>query len=378
MRICIFTTSINKKGGGPARSVPILSKGLSLVGVDTTLFTGRSEEMNTHMLEGTDVCVKIVSQNISTKELEEEILKGNYDLIHAQNLWMPLYHKMAKIARKHGIPYIMTPRGCLEPWCMKKKRIKKIVAFHLYQKRDLQQAACILATAKMEADNIRALGITAPIAIIPNGIDVSEYKCRMPDFKPKVKKQILFLSRIHEKKGIEHLINVWEQLYKQYPEWNVVIAGNGEEAYIQQLKAMIISKGLQNCVEIIPPVFGEDKHKLYCESSLFVLPTYSENFGMVIAEAMSCGVPVVTTNGTPWQELNEKHLGWCIDLNIENLANTISAAIDMGQDKLFELGQRCSKHIHDTYQYTEVAAKNKTVYEWIINGGDKPEYVDVR
>ena len=378
MRICIFTTSINKKGGGPARSVPILSKGLSLVGVDTTLFTGRSEEMNTHMLEGTDVCVKIVSQNISTKELEEEILKGNYDLIHAQNLWMPLYHKMAKIARKHGIPYIMTPRGCLEPWCMKKKRIKKIVAFHLYQKRDLQQAACILATAKMEADNIRALGITAPIAIIPNGIDVSEYKCRMPDFKPKVKKQILFLSRIHEKKGIEHLINVWEQLYKQYPEWNVVIAGNGEEAYIQQLKAMIISKGLQNCVEIIPPVFGEDKHKLYCESSLFVLPTYSENFGMVIAEAMSCGVPVVTTNGTPWQELNEKHLGWCIDLNIENLANTISAAIDMGQDKLFELCQRCSKHIHDTYQYTEVAAKNKTVYEWIINGGDKPEYVDVR
>ena len=378
MRICIFTTSINKKGGGPARSVPILSKGLSLVGVDTTLFTGRSEEMNTHMLEGTDVCVKIVSQNISTKELEEEILKGNYDLIHAQNLWMPLYHKMAKIARKHGIPYIMTPRGCLEPWCMKKKRIKKIVAFHLYQKRDLQQAACILATAKMEADNIRALGITAPIAIIPNGIDVSEYKCRMPDFKPKVKKQILFLSRIHEKKGIEHLINVWEQLYKQYPEWNVVIAGNGEEAYIQQLKAMIISKGLQNCVEIIPPVFGEDKHKLYCESSLFVLPTYSENFGMVIAEAMSCGVPVITTNGTPWQELNEKHLGWCIDLNIENLAKTISEAIDKGQDKLFELGQRCSKHIHDTYQYTEVAAKNKTVYEWIINGGDKPEYVDVR
>lgn len=378
MRICIFTTSINKKGGGPARSVPILSKGLSLVGVDTTLLTGRSEEMNTHMLEGTNVSVKVISKNISTKDLEEEVLKGNYDLIHAQNLWMPLYHKMAKIARKHGIPYIMTPRGCLEPWCMKQKRIKKLVAFHLYQKRDLQQAACILATAKMEADNIRALGITAPIAVIPNGIDISEYKCRTLEDKIKVKKQILFLSRIHEKKGIEFLINVWEQLHIQFPDWNVVIAGNGEEAYIQQLEAMIISKGLQGCVEIIPPVFGEDKHKLYCESSLFVLPTYSENFGMVIAEAMSCGAPVITTNGTPWQELIEKHLGWCIDLSIENLANTISEAIDKGQDKLFELGQQCSKHIYDTYQYTEVAAKNKAVYEWIVNGGDKPEYVDVR
>lgn len=375
MRICIFTTSINKKGGGPARSVPILSKGLSLVGVDTTLFTGRSEEMNTHMLEGTDVCVKIVSQNISTKELEEEILKGNYDLIHAQNLWMPLYHKMAKIARKHGIPYIMTPRGCLEPWCMKKKRIKKIVAFHLYQKRDLQQAACILATAKMEADNIRALGITAPIAIIPNGIDVSEYKCRMPDFKPKVKKQILFLSRIHEKKGIEHLINVWEQLYKQYPEWNVVIAGNGEEAYIQQLKAMIISKGLQNCVEIIPPVFGEDKHKLYCESSLFVLPTYSENFGMVIAEAMSCGVPVVTTNGTPWQELNDEKIGWCVDLSEENIENAIRDALSLPAEELFAMGQKGSKHINNNYLYTSVAKKNLELYKWILEGGDMPDFM---
>ena len=232
MNICIFTTSINKKGGGPARSVPILSKGLSLVGVDTTLLTGRSEEMNTHMLEGTNVSVKVISKNISTKDLEEEVLKGNYDLIHAQNLWMPLYHKMAKIARKHGIPYIMTPRGCLEPWCMKQKRIKKLVAFLLYQKKDLQKAACILATANMEAENIRKLGITAPIAIIPNGIDISEYKCRPLDFKQKVKKQILFLSRIHEKKGIEFLIQAWQHLKEKYPDWRILIVGIGEETYI--------------------------------------------------------------------------------------------------------------------------------------------------
>lgn len=381
MKICIFTTSIDKKGGGPSRSVPILARGLSLNGVETTLLTGRSDEMNSHLIDGSLVSLKIFEHDITNKKLEQILLEGNFDVIHGQNLWAPLYNRMAKIARKHNIPYMVTPRGCLEPWAYKGqgliRNLKKKIAMLLYQKEDLQKASCILATAKMEADNIRALGITAPIAIIPNGIDISEYKCRTLEDKIKVKKQILFLSRIHEKKGIEFLISVWEQLQRQYPDWNVVIAGNGEEAYIQQLKALITSKGLQNCVEIIPPVFGEDKHKLYCESSLFVLPTYSENFGMVVAEAMSCGVPVITTNGTPWQELNEKHLGWCIDLSLENLANTISAAIDLGQDKLFELGQRCSKHIHNTYQYTEVAAKNKAVYEWIVNGGDKPEYVDV-
>ena len=379
MKICIFTSSIDKNDGGPSRSVPILAKGLSLLGVDTTIVTFKSQQMNTHLLKGTEVCVKILSPNISIEELETEIVSSNFDLIHCQNLWNPLYNKMARIARKHQIPYMMTPRGCLEPWAYQGqnfiKNLKKKIAMLLYQKKDLQRASCILSTAKMEADNIRALGIKAPIAIIPNGIDVSEYKCRPSRFNNSVKKQILFLSRIHQKKGIEFLVDAWEILKDKYPDWNVVIAGNGEEAYINQLKKVIITKRLQNSIEIVPPVFGEIKYKLYCESSLFVLPSYSENFGMVIAEAMSCGVPCITTNGTPWQELNDKNLGWCIDLSLENVINTITEAIELGHDALFDLGQRCSKHIYDIYQYTEVAAKNKGVYEWILKKSLKPDYV---
>ena len=375
MRICIFTTSIDKKGGGPSRSVPILARGLSEVGVETTLLTGYSSEMNTHLLDGTSVEVKTIPQNISIRQLERVLLEGRYDLIHGQNLWIPLYHKMARVARKHGIPYMMTPRGCLEPWCMRQKRLKKLIAFHLYQKKDLQRASCVLATAKMEADNMRALVISTPIAIIPNGIDVSEYPCRPLSSKNSVRKQIVFLSRIHEKKGIEFLIEAWEQLHRKYSDWNVVIAGNGEEAYIADLKKMIIDKGLDSCIKIIPPVFGEDKRKLYCESALFVLPTFSENFGMVIAEAMSCGVPVITTNGTPWQELNDLKLGWCINLSLDNLAKAISEAIDLGIDSLFEMGLQCSRHIFDTYQYKEVALKNQMVYEWIVNSKNKPNFI---
>lgn len=379
MKICLFTTTIDKNSGGPSRSVPILAKGLSTIGIDTTLLTCSSPQMNSHLLDNSGVTLKVVSPAISFNELETEILSGNYDLIHGQNLWNPLYSKMAKIARKHNIPYMMTPRGCLEPWAYQgqgfMKSLKKKAAMLLYQKRDLQKAACILTTAKMEADNVRFIGVKSPIAIIPNGIDVSEYKCRTLDFKPSVKKQILFLSRIHQKKGIEFLINAWVLLKHKYPEWNVVIAGNGEQTYINQLNTIISNNGLKDSITIIPPVFGEVKHKLYCESSLFILPTYSENFGMVIAEAMSCGVPCITTNGTPWQELNEKNLGWCIDLSQENLLHTISTAIDLGQDILFDMGQRCSQHIYNTYQYTEVALKNKAVYEWIVNGSKKPHYI---
>jgi glycosyltransferase involved in cell wall biosynthesis len=152
--------------------------------------------------------------------------------------------------------------------------------------------------------------------------------------------------------------------------------GNGEESYILRLKTLISKYGLEECIRILPPAFGEDKYKLYCESSLFVLPTYSENFGMVIAEAMSCGVPVITTNGTPWHELNTKKLGWCIDLSLNNLIKSISEAIDLGQDRLFELGQLSSRHVYENYQYNEVANRMISVYKWVINGDSTQGDVD--
>lgn len=373
MNICIFTTSIDKKSGGPSRSVPILVKGLSSIGVKVTLITCESEDMNLHLLNGCDV--KVIKKNIRDSELEKIIIQGGYNLIHSQNLWSLLYHRVAKIARKHSIPYVMTPRGCLEPWCLRQKAIKKKLALLLYQKKDLQKASCILATSTMEAKNIRSLGLYSPIAVIPNGIDVSEYECRTD--KSTMCKQICFISRIHPKKGLEILINAWSVIQNKYSDWNIVIAGNGEEDYINSLKDLIIAKNLNNSISIIPPVFGNDKHKLYCQSSIFILPSFSENFGMVIAEAMSCGVPVITTTGTPWKELNGLKLGWCIDLSVDNIASTLSMAIDVGIDTLYELGQRSSQYIKDNYYYKSVAAKNLQVYKWLLGQSNKPEYVNI-
>lgn len=375
MKICILTATIDKKGGGPSRSVPILVKGLSECGCDVTLMVKETDDMNTHLLKNSKAKIVVLPANCSIEQLEKAIGQGKYDLIHAQGVWVPLYKQAASILRKNGIPYIMTPRGALEPWCLKHKWLKKKLAMMLYQKKDLQKAAAILTTADMEAKHLRDLGLTPPMAVIPNGIDVAEYQCRPKHYLSSVKKQIVFISRISPKKGIEILINVWEKMRADFPDWNVVIAGNGEEAYIEQLKGVISSKGLSDVVEIIPPIFGEAKHKLYMESSLFVLPTYSENFGMVIAEALACGVPVVTTNGTPWQELNDEKIGWCVDLSEENIENAIREALALPTEELFAMGQKGSKHINDNYLYTSVAKKNIELYKWILEGGDVPEFM---
>lgn len=269
----------------------------------------------------------------------------------------------------------MTPRGTLEPWSLNQKKLKKKIALALYQKRDLQRAACELATSEMEAVHIKKLGITPPVAIIPNGIDIFEYPCRELSLKDSVKPQIVFISRIHKKKGIELLIQAWNRIHNCHRDWNIVIAGNGEADYIENLKALISDLKLQDSISIIPPVFGQEKRHLYYASSIFILPTYSENFGMAIAEALSCGVPVITTNGTPWQCLNSENIGWCIDLNINELSKTLSNAIELGRTKLFNMGQKGSLYIKNNCQYSDVAKQNQKLYNWIINNSETPDFI---
>ena len=366
MHICLFISSLHKNGGGPSRSVPIMAKGLSEIGIKTTLMTVESEEMNLHILDDSNVTISLIPAKYTHSQLKSLIINSRFDIIHLQGLWLPVYHEVASIARQVGIPYMMTPRGTLEPWSLQQRIIKKKLAMLLYQKKDLQKSACILATAKMEAAHIRQLGIHSPVCIIPNGIDVSEYECRTMVDKPEIKKQILFLSRIHPKKGIELLIDAWKDLEDSFPEWSVIIAGNGEESYIANLKQQIKNLGLNDSIRIVPPVFGREKRHLYCESALFVLPTHSENFGMVIAEALSCGVPVITTNGTPWMVLNDEGIGWCIDLSKDRLKETIYNAVTLGIDTLFEIGQKGSHYVHTTLQYQVVAKHMSDVYQWLL------------
>ncbi len=361
------------KSGGPSRSVPLLAKGLSAEGVDITLMTFRSENMNIHATAGTDVKIKVLESDYKLSEIEDFIVREQFNLIQLQSIWDWSYHKIAKIAQKHHIPYIITPRGMLEPWSLSQKTLKKRIALLLYLKHDLDKVACIYTTAEMEAENVKRLGIKTPCSVIPNGIDIADYTCRTN--KDKVKKQILFLSRIHEKKGIELLIDAWQNIHTDYPDWSVKIVGNGEESYIERLKTKVSRAGLESSIDILPPVFGKDKVGLYHSSALFVLPSYSENFGMVIAEALSCGVPVITTEFTPWGFLNEEKIGWSIKLSVEDLIIAIREAIKLYPDQLYEMGQKGRTFVVERFDYRSIAIKTLKLYEWILHDGGKPEFV---
>ena len=351
----------------------MLVKGLVEFGVDVTLMTIRSKNMNVHALEGTTARLKVLEPSFTRKEITRYLKDEKFHLIQIQSMWDWPYHKVMVEARKLGIPYIVTPRGMLEPWSLSQKKWKKKLAWWLYQRNDVQKSVCVFTTAKMEAEHVTNLGITTCKAVIPNGIETDSYPCKTS--VDVVKKQVLFLSRVHVKKGIEVLFEVWKQIHPDYEDWQLLVIGNGEAEYIHSLENRVECLGLKESIKILPPVFGNDKIQIYQESALFCLPSYSENFGMAIAEAMSCGTPVITTTNCPWNILNDTKTGWCIDLNVDNLERALREALSMNPTELYDMGQKASKLIYENFDYRNVTRKTLKLYEWLLNGGEKPEFV---
>lgn len=359
MKVLHIVGSLDKSAGGPSRSVPQTCQHLANPQLKIELIARPSQNpVKPKTSEHFKVRFCSLKQLIW---LGLKLSKKDTDLIHLQHVWDPYIHVMAWFAQIKGIPYLITPRGMLEPWIMNRNPWKKKLAMLLYQRHDLMKAIAIHATCKMEKENIRKLGFSNPISVIPNGVDLSTIP------KPKTKyrtKKIVFLSRIHEKKGIELLLNAWKQL--KIADWNLAIAGEGESNYLKKLKTKIESENIKN-VHFVGSQYGQNKWSFLKSGDIFVLPTYSENFGIVVAEALAVGIPVITTTGTPWQELETQKCGWWINLNVSNLVKVLTEAINVPPEELKKMGSRGIKLITEKYDIKTVAQQMKQIYQDIIN-----------
>lgn len=368
MKIGILIETLDKAMGGPPRSVPAMAKGLSQLGAVVTIVCVYTDNMNTHILNGTDVRLVTFNGFPSKKDFENCFEQEHFDVVHTQGIWNLFYCKAVRVARKMNIPYVVSPRGTLKPWAYAHHGLKKKIAMFLYERRNLSFASCILTTAESEAQHIRNLGFSNSIAVIPNGMDLSEYPCRSIEKRDEIRKEILFLSRINPQKGIDFLIGAWIKLSRQYPDWKVRIVGPFEiEEYVLKLKKQIKDLGLNDSVIIQPAVYGQEKSKLYSQASLFVLPTFTENFGMVIAEAMACGLPVITTVGAPWECLKTEDMGWWIEIGETPLLKALGEALSKGEDDLFEMGQRCSDYVRHHFDSNKVAESYFRLYKSLID-----------
>ena len=303
--------------------------------------------------------------------LHNLIADREFSLIQNHGLWLPVNHWVSQFAHKHRIAMIAQPHGMLEPWAMNHKAWKKRLAWNLYQRRDLESAAVLHATAEQEAESFRQLGLRPPIAIIPNGTDLPEWRdLAYPKGTPRT---ILFLSRIHPVKGLLNLVQAW-QIVKP-AGWKMIIAGPDEGGHQKIVEAAIQHAGLQEDFEFTGSVYGDDKEALYRSADLFVLPTFSENFGLVVAEALACGVPVITTKGAPWQGLHTHRCGWWIDIGVEPLAAALREAMNLPPDTLRDMGRRGRAYVERDFGWPGIAQQMLSVYRWVLGQGEKPDCV---
>lgn len=291
------------------------------------------------------------------------------DLIHTHGLW--LYYQVAayRYAAAAGIPLIVSPRGMLEPWAFRHNRFKKLPLWWLYEKRGLQSVAVLHATSRQEAESLRALRLTAPIAVIPNGVDLPDLDVTNTESG----RTALFLSRIHAKKGLLNLVAAWREV--QPAGWRVIVAGPDENDHEREVRAAVLQAGLGDCFEFVGPVYGERKSSLFRGADLFLLPSHSENFGNAVAEALAYGLPVITTTGTPWSELRDHACGWWIDVGVQPLAEALHAATSLSPAQRRAMGQRGRSLVEARYSWTSVAAEMKSVYEWATGAGMQPDCV---
>ncbi len=293
---------------------------------------------------------------------------AHWDLVHINGVWNWPYHQIATLARNRGIPIVWSPHGSLTPWAMGHKHMKKLLAWFLYQKRDLKRASVLHVTAQSEVEDMRQLGLKDAISVLPLGVNLRWTDEELCNLKARNKRnRILFVSRIHPKKGVDNLIKAWAKLKRECPSlilgWGLDIVGECDfKGYLDELKSLAKAADVSDDVIFHGPLYGDRKENAYATSQLFVLPSHSENFGSVVVEALANGTPVITTKGTPWKELEENNCGWWIDVGVDSLFDALRDALAKGVVALQSMGANGRALVRRRYVWKAVAAQMEKVY----------------
>jgi glycosyltransferase involved in cell wall biosynthesis len=308
------------------------------------------------------------------------------DIVHTQSLWMYLSYANKKYHEKTGTPYIVSPHGMLDRWQLRQsfwKDLKKNIVLSLYERKHLKDATCFHALCKEEHDAIRSLGFKNPIAIIPNGIDlpaIDQQRKIIPvsnnSSETKSRKKLLFLGRIHHKKGLDNLLEAWWQLNPVQHDWQLVIAGETkDEVYMKQLRDKTNHLNISETVSFVGGQYGAAKHMCLMNSDAFILPSFSEGLPMSVLEAWSWRLPVLMTPYCNLAEGYEHNAAIHIEPTPESIGQGIKKVISMSEHERLEMGQHGFELVKDKFSWSQVANSMTHLYNWVLGKAEKPDFV---
>lgn len=303
-------------------------------------------------------------------------------IIHSHGLWMHPGTVARKCASQARCPLVISPHGMLEPWALNHSRWKKRLAGWLFEDANLQAASCLHALCNQEAEDFRRFGLRNPIAIISNGADISpppppakvEYMVeRFPAMEGR--KRLLFLSRIHPKKGLVNLLHAWKGVVPDFKDWCLMIAGPDEVGHEEQLKSLSISLGIDDSVLFPGPVYGEDKKALLSAVDAFILPSFSEGISMAVLEAAGAALPVVLTRQCNFPELAGAGAAIEVSSEVPEIKAGLQQLLNLSDLERKTMGQRGRELMERGYTWDSMARQMVRVYEWLAGAAPRPEFV---
>ena len=371
----LHSGTLDVNAGGPAMSTYYTLYGLRSVGVDAQIIMYPLSVNG--KLRGEEVPVHYATSPIDHKLLfsfkykKELRVLGNYDIYHAQGVWQYPTYAMADIAKEKKKPYLITPRGMLYPQDIaKSSTFFKKLSLRIRLLDDLNKAACVHVTCEDEMNYCRQLGVTSPIAIVPNPVEIKEY----PQIKTDEVFRLGYLGRLSPRKNVEGLIYAFDALKTEMKNSELLIVGGGDEQYERFLKNEVKRLGLEN-VRFTGFLSGEDKDKAIASCSVLAMPSEFENLGNVVLEGLVRGIPCIATKGAPWEELNTKECGWWVEYSQDAITHAVKQAYNSSRESLRIMGQNGRRLMEENYSVEAVAMKMKQLYSWILNNDEKPDFV---
>lgn len=386
MNIGLVVSYLADQYGGPVAAVKCLGCELSTIGHAISYWATTAGHGFVKGIEGAHIYdVNWPSSWCRSKGLRRGLAAAisSLDILELNEFWLYPILAGSRAAKSGNVPYVLRPAGSLQSWALRRdpvKRFKKSLYLTLLGRSIMNRAACIRAASTLEAENIRKLGYNGPITIIPNGVDVGEFAdvagSEADLYWPEIRNRpcVLFMSRLSAEKGLDMLIPVWRDIsrIRACKDALLVIAGPDCRGYQARVQAMLADPFFRSRVLVTGMVKGRQKAALLRRADVFVLPSYSENFGIVVAESLAFGTPVITTTGTPWQQLADIDAGRWIPPEAPALFQALREMLSMSSSQRRAMGSRGMDLVKRNYTWDEAARKFQSVCNCILQGKTVP------
>ncbi|MFI5335198.1 MAG: glycosyltransferase [Opitutales bacterium] len=320
MRVCHIVPSLEERHGGPSKSVRALANAQSRLAADVTLLATVGPGCPAPDVSGDSARILVTPRQAPLRlcrsaALQRQLFTVDYECVHSHALWLLPLHYAHQAAHRRGVPLVISPRGMLSSWAHGHHRWRKKLSELLVHPGAFAAAAGWHATSPEEADDIRRLGHTQPVCVAPNGVELpgpmeltsarEAWLAAHPALRGR--RVALFYSRFHRKKRVRELLALWGA--RPRGDWALLVAGIPEEFSVAELRAGVAALPAGGSIVVadstgLPPPFPL--------AELFLLPSHSENFGLVIAESLAAGVPALVTDTTPWRALDREQAGRCV------------------------------------------------------------------